>query len=158
MPAPTKNNGVIIIRGRFPIPSGTQLQRATITLNKLLSEAGGNDELVRDQNGSPANLPVVLTALAGSTAFNSTYANLSAKSPRVRAEIKATRQKVPEAKFLVVIDDAQINLPAACTATKLFATLQTRITATEGTHAAVFDGNLTWKCRPNGKLTLATRG
>ena len=147
----SKNNGQIILRGRFTIPNGIQLQRANLTFNKILSEDSGSGELVRDANGSGARLPVVLATLSGSKPSNGLYATQGTKSPRVRVEVKAIKGLASEAKFLVVVDDAEINTPSACTGNKSVATLHTRMTANDGVHpVAAFDANLDWKCRRNG--------
>ncbi len=152
-----KANGSIAISGRFTIPSGIQLQRATLTFDKVLSEDAASGELVRASNADAIDLPIVLVAQSGSDDVRATYLTEGNPSgPRVRVRIKVVKNTDPLANFQINVNRALITSPSACTSTQSTATLHTRMIANDGVHAsAAIDGNLEWDCRSHGKLVLA---
>ncbi len=152
-----KANGSIVISGRFAIPSGIQLQRATLTFDKMLSEDAGSGELVRASNADAIDLPIVLVTQSGSNDVRATYSSEGNPSgPRVRVKIKVVKNTDPLALFQINVNRALITSPSACTSAQSVATLHTRMIANDGVHAsAAIDGNLQWDCRNHGKLVLA---
>ncbi len=154
----SRMNGKIEIKGQMVLPSGTQLQRATLAFNKVLSKDAGNGELVRQGSGMPLNLPVVLAILRDSKPQGSTYLTQGNGFPRVQVEIKALKRNPGLAKFRIEIGGAEISSPRACTGNPSSTMLHTRMIANDGTHpSAVLDLNLNYRCHRSGNLnTLAS--
>jgi hypothetical protein len=152
-----KANGSIVIKGSFTVPSDIQLQNATLTFDKLLSEDAGSGELVRQANADSVDLPVVLVTQSGSNSNRATYiAEGNPTGPRVKVKIKVVKNTDPRANFQINLNHAVIMTPSACTSTQSVATLHTRMIANDGMHpSAAIDANLMWNCRRHGKLALA---
>ncbi len=152
-----KANGSIVIKGSFTIPSGIQLQRASLTFDKLLSEDAASGELVRQADADAVDLPIVLVAQSGSNTARATYITEGDPSqPRVKVKIKVVKNTDPRANLQINVNKAVISSPSACTSSQSVATLHTRMIANDGIHAsAAIDADLIWNCRRKGRLVLA---
>ncbi len=147
-------NGLVRLSGKFVLPDGIQLNRALLTFPKLLSEDSGLGELLQQSNGSAPHLPVTLVALAHSTARDAVYVTPTGVTPKLHVEITAGGGKSGKGTFKIVMDDAKILKPSACSKARAKASLHTTMLANDGTHGpAVFDETLSWTCR-GGKLTI----
>jgi hypothetical protein len=152
-----KTNGEVTIKGQFTVPSGIDLQRTFLTIQKLVSEDEGAGELIRDAQGRTPQLPITPVTNPGGNAYEATYQTKSGATPRVRVKI-ALNKKVPtQGQLQMVVDKTRIISPNACTGNPPRTQLHTRIladdTANPANPPAVFDVTLSWKCGKGGKLT-----
>lgn len=153
-----KPNGWLEIRGLFPTPKGIQLNKASLVLYNLLDEKSHVGELIRANDGTDMRLPVVISAISGSTT-HTVYQTGRGVTPRVKVELNAGSHKDDLGKFQIVVDDAEISSPAACSGKPSVTRLRTQIIASDGHHPdAVFNANLAWNCLRNGRLTTSSSG
>lgn len=154
-----KTNGTIKIKGPISIPTGINLQRATLTFSNVLDEDAGNGELVRHADGSGLQFPLVLTAIPESSSDDAVYETAEGSVPQMHVEVLANRRgkkhKTGTGKFKILVDQARINSAAACSSNPSSTMLHTRMIANDGVHAsAVFDAVLDWKCQSNHKMVM----
>jgi hypothetical protein len=146
-------NGKINIQGRFAVLTDIQLERATLTFRKMLSEDASAGELVRQGNGTPLNLPVALGAIRGSKANSATYDTPTGVLPRIHVAITDIKRKPGQANFQIDVEGAEIDNPGICSKTQSSTVLHTQMIANDGTHpAAALDVNLHWSCPKAGRL------
>jgi hypothetical protein len=117
--------GHVHIAGELRVHDRLKLNALTVTLEQLLFERGGVEELVRTGARNPLT-PLQLTVHKGSTAHHAVYTTARHAEPRVRAEFKRTKKGVIE--YSIEVHRATLPTPASCSGAPPAARLATRFT------------------------------
>jgi hypothetical protein len=128
--------------GKFILTEPLALDLATVTIDALLNEVEGADELV-------AGLPLVLTAKSGSTANAATYQSVPNTLPRVRLDITKSSSETKPVEFRLKVEDTTIaQYPQRCSpGSKSTTALALRFTIDDGVNLPfVVESEVAWAC------------
>lgn len=130
----------ISLSGEFQFATQLAMDKATVTVDALLDEVGGSEELV------VGDFPMVLSVQPGAKPKTATYKDATGSSPKVRLDVPQGR--VTPSSFILNVQGATIALPEDCSAASVSSTkLRIRFTIDDHSHAPlVVEGNVNWQC------------
>jgi hypothetical protein len=149
-----EGQAAVKLKGKFNVSTPLALNTATVTLEALLHEVEGAEELV-------SGLPLVLTPRAGSDADEATFKSVPHRQPKVRLDIRE-RAGQP-AEFRLKLEQATIpQFPQHCALEEDPTTaLALRFTIDDGVNLPlVVEGEVAWECKrdPQEPETLTVEG
>lgn len=138
----SRGPATVSLSGKFILTEPLALDLATVTIDALLNEVEGADELV-------AGLPLVLTAKSGSTAIAATYQSVPNTVPRVRLDITKRSSETKPVEFRLKVEDTLIaQYPQRCSPGPNATTaLALRFTIDDGVNLPfVVESEVAWAC------------
>jgi hypothetical protein len=138
------DNGHVRLSGEADIPASTRLDAVAFTLEQVLFERGGVEELVRTSRRG-AFAPLQLELQPGSKETRAVYATPPSHVPSARA--KLSRTKTGSMAFDIHIDRAQMPTLPNCAGAPRAAELATRFTLDDAGNSITVLARQNWLCQ-----------
>jgi hypothetical protein len=140
------DNGHVQLSGEASISDSTRLDAVALTLEQVLFERGGVEELVRDERRNAFVRPK-LELQKGSTPDRARYATAPSQVPSVRAAL--SRTKAGSMAFDIQIDRVTMPTLPNCSGAPPAAVLSTRFTLDDGANSTTVRARQGWLCKGN---------
>jgi hypothetical protein len=145
------DNGHVRLAGEVGVPASTRLDALGFTLQQVLFESGGVEELVRTNRRSGV-VPLRLELQPGSNKTRAVYATAPSRVPSARAVL--SRTKNGSMAFDIQVDRARMPTLPHCTGASPAAELATRFTLDDGGNSINVLARQKWACQGKQLRTL----